>query len=785
MTAAQDELELSAEAAGRIRAGFISRALRWFFAFFLFLAVVPSAYAWTEIGINFRDSGGFVTDGANETYCTDADTFPTTRGGADFGWGSALSDGGRDRDSGVDRRFAGMNYTANTSQATFTLTLPSAGSYTVCVALGDEGGDHVNQYYWRLLDNATVLTTVSDADGTEFGKYDDATGVERTTANWVANNVCVTHTFATTSLKFLLGDGSSGGITPIAHMKVTQNASATVTEYDFDTLGNCSTGQEVSCQTDNGLASGDLQPGTTDGLRIKSASSFGITPPVGSGSSGIVCGSGPGSGTGPGYIDVDIPGGGTTSACVGEYVYFGRGYLANVSSTGNHGSALKYTDGASCSGYISVDWALENPRIIMEANATASCGTNAPSSFNLAMDESTWTAKNNQWYWVEICSTLNTTASGSDGDDGNGIVRMYVDEVLVLEYTNVNMQGNAGPAEFDSVFGPRSYVGLGVPRHEPMICFDHMKITAGGITPAGPEPGDTLGSGDGPYWLAVAGDGMEQRKLELDCSQTGTGSRYVSSAWSEDWKSGKTFVNSPDNNDYACNVTDCASCTTSTSLAASTSAANAGAGVYFTPGSLGGITSTLADGIYIHGHIYLDNLPVVSMALPGLAKCTSFNCSTGGSTVTNWLALTVTNGKWGLLPKTAGTVGTAHESTTAAAADTWTEFEIAVTDANKCSLAINGYWTIDAVDCNQDIASWAFANTEYRFVVAGTIDSRTESGAFVTNIDDFDAGGASFWSSRGWNSASVPNGFGPGTTAPGSGGSDDNSCRFQLLRRRR
>lgn len=558
----------------------------------------------------------------------------------------------------------------------------------------------------------------------------------------------------------LIGAGSLLGPVP---------AFSDVHTYTFEDLSDCpTTGQEATCQSDNGIS---LNVAGASGLRIGNAAFFGggVFAPVGS---GLICGSGDASSTGAGYIDETIPSGRTDSACLHMFVGFFNGFMQNVSTTGNHGASLKYSTPSSsdCTGYISIDYTLDDPRVIVEANDT-DCGghnpTNTPSgNANLSMNVGSWTPKNNQYYWMALCASVNTSATSTSMQSGNGTVRLDIDGVKVLEYTNVNMRGDSTTANFDSVHGPRSYRGFGVERHEGLMCFDQMIIETGTTTPR-TAPAATTGSGDGPYWYAVAGDGMEQSKLASDCSSPGTGSRYVSSDWSYDWKSGKSFVTSPDNNDYACDSSACPSCTTSNSMAATTAAANAGAGVYYSAGeNMSSVLSSTADGVYIHGHIYLDNLPSVSMALAGLAQCTSYNCSTGGSTVNQFLALTVTNGKWGLLPKTAGTVGTAHESTATAVADTWTEFEVAVNDANECSLAIDGTWVLDEVTCNQSISAWAIpaSNSGFRFPVIGIIDSITESGSFTANYDDVDVGGASFWSSKGWDAASVPDAFAPTPT---------------------
>jgi len=126
--------------------------------------------AWDK-GFNFRGTSGYVTDGANETYVLLGDAYPVTRNGVTFGWLSAPSSG--DRDSTIDRRLAGINYTANdgASQRDFQIDLPAAGDYIISLALGDHGFTQTYQY-WRLLDNTTVLATIADTDGTPAASYE-------------------------------------------------------------------------------------------------------------------------------------------------------------------------------------------------------------------------------------------------------------------------------------------------------------------------------------------------------------------------------------------------------------------------------------------------------------------------------------------------------------------------------------------------------------------------------------------------------------------------------------
>lgn len=172
------------------------------------------------IGINFRATSGYVTDGTDETYCI-GDNYPTTRGGATFGWTSALSDGTRDRNSGIDRRLAGFNSQANNgTQKTFQLDLPQAGDYTIGLAIGEDSFDQIYQYV-QVKDNTTTLFTIDDTNGTTAGHFLDANGTDHLTANWPSSQTTRSVTMSSTTLNVIIGSPTSQtNQSTIAHLFV-------------------------------------------------------------------------------------------------------------------------------------------------------------------------------------------------------------------------------------------------------------------------------------------------------------------------------------------------------------------------------------------------------------------------------------------------------------------------------------------------------------------------------------------------------------------------------------
>ncbi len=179
----------------------------------------------SDIGVNFRSTSGYVTDGANETYCL-GDIYPTTRGGVTFGWISGHATGvNRDRNSGNDRRLAGFNGTGNSgTQAQFQLDLPASGSWTIHLALGD--ASYAQGYeYVRIKDGSggSALLTIDDTDGTSANHFDDAGGNDRTAAAWPGSEVGVSVTFSGSTLWLLLGSPvAQAGQSTLAHLRAVQ-----------------------------------------------------------------------------------------------------------------------------------------------------------------------------------------------------------------------------------------------------------------------------------------------------------------------------------------------------------------------------------------------------------------------------------------------------------------------------------------------------------------------------------------------------------------------------------
>lgn len=179
----------------------------------------PVRAAWDK-GFNFRGTSGYVSDGATETYVL-AEGYPTTRNSVTFGFTSGVGSlQPVDRSAANDRRLAGINYD-NTARV-FQIDLPSAGTYTVHLALGDQAGGGNASCTVVVKDTATTLATVN-FDASVANQFTDATGAALTNVTWPAGEVGASLTFATTTLNLAL---SSAGYWTIAHVFVSQGGAA-------------------------------------------------------------------------------------------------------------------------------------------------------------------------------------------------------------------------------------------------------------------------------------------------------------------------------------------------------------------------------------------------------------------------------------------------------------------------------------------------------------------------------------------------------------------------------
>lgn len=200
--------------------------------------------AWDQVGFNFRCTLGYVTDGTNECFVSHSTSYPNTgcTSAGDtvtMGWTSGDALDCRDRDSGLDRRLAGLVRDSESSAtiSIFRVNLPTGGktNCTMRGAWGDPGSGSIGKTtFVRWCDGScgTPFATVNTA-GTAAGHWHDATGVDRTSAaNWVSGNAAVTHTFTNSFMTVEVSGAVGGGTfyTDTAHIFISCAVPASSTQ---------------------------------------------------------------------------------------------------------------------------------------------------------------------------------------------------------------------------------------------------------------------------------------------------------------------------------------------------------------------------------------------------------------------------------------------------------------------------------------------------------------------------------------------------------------------------
>lgn len=180
---------------------------------------------WSK-GFNFRATAAYVTDKPANTYVLN-ELYPTTRGGATFGWDSqGTGNVAFDRSTAEDI-YAGVNCQSNSGvQRTFRVDVPAPGRYQVRMLVGDTNA-HA-QVYAQVRDGTTPLFTL---DSTLLSAVDfqvagglgmDAGGVcNYGIVSWDEYNVGREVALTGTALYVTIGSPTAGtDFTCLAHLEV-------------------------------------------------------------------------------------------------------------------------------------------------------------------------------------------------------------------------------------------------------------------------------------------------------------------------------------------------------------------------------------------------------------------------------------------------------------------------------------------------------------------------------------------------------------------------------------
>ena len=189
-------------------------------------------------GFDFRNTSAYVTDPSTSTFqlCptgTANPAYPTTKSvngqSITFGWESGTANvDSRDRNSGIDARLAGINFVPSTAggSGTWRVDLPSSGSWTLNMAMGDASGAQTINL--NVKDTNTTLFSFANT-AVASGSFLDANGTAWTAANWPASNTSKTVTFTTTICRVVFNVPSSLSTT-LTHMLFTSTGNVVFEE---------------------------------------------------------------------------------------------------------------------------------------------------------------------------------------------------------------------------------------------------------------------------------------------------------------------------------------------------------------------------------------------------------------------------------------------------------------------------------------------------------------------------------------------------------------------------
>ncbi len=188
-------------------------------------SLVGQSTGWQQ-GFDFRNTPNFVTDPSGSVYVLATTAYPTITNGVTYGWTNTSLVQAYDRSTTVDPRLAGTNVGTNSKAATFYVDVPSPGTYSIQMAMGDASYMAcATQCQVQLLDGTTVLATISGGS-IAAGHFYDANRNQWSSAQWPTNNQPRQVTLSGTRLTAVVGTNQllvgSLGQTPLAYLGLTQ-----------------------------------------------------------------------------------------------------------------------------------------------------------------------------------------------------------------------------------------------------------------------------------------------------------------------------------------------------------------------------------------------------------------------------------------------------------------------------------------------------------------------------------------------------------------------------------
>src|SRR5262245_1065956 len=191
--------------------------------------------SWSK-GFNFRNTAGWVSDGADDTYVLGGSGYPTTRNGVTFGY----PDDAESRNFGPASvpELSGTNFCL-VFPTILRIDLPAAGDYILRGAFGSYYGA-ISDAYIEIRDDAAPLMTIDHSTGFSTGgtRWRDINDVlhDDAATSWLETETRVFH-FDSMICRVVLGAAPSrNGI--VSHFSLEQVVSGGGANFELVKSGN-------------------------------------------------------------------------------------------------------------------------------------------------------------------------------------------------------------------------------------------------------------------------------------------------------------------------------------------------------------------------------------------------------------------------------------------------------------------------------------------------------------------------------------------------------------------
>ena len=501
---------------------------------------------------------------------------------------------------------------------------------------------------------------------------------------------------------------------------------------DFENLENLDDGTHAD--RDVWQDNGNLLPEFNPAFVLK------VDPEEAAVGRGYVEGSPVPTSTGSGYMTANIPGGPYQAINYRFYVRFSDEYMTYWGAP--HGPRLNGVGDRGRSRGLTIELSAEGYYIY--STATTKSGSVDLRPFLPVGERPKF--QNGRWYCVELQAIMDTQVTDPTDakNGGNGIVRMWIDEQLVIEETSLNLGGVTDNLRWNSIMGPREYYHARIPLFGQSIYYDNFIISNNGtyIGPAQNENPRGVADPKSPYANYVGIEPFFGHHPAGDCS---SGSAYLKTNLGRKYGLGATkqteivYDGTP-------NLCPHKQDTPEQAVKVELPNGDTRGGIEWEkyPGAL---TQQV-----INGWIYLPSGNDYSQH-PSLVGFRGYSNFKHGKHV----ALTVADGKFGINQRREGRFDAELVLTSRRDVkfDQWQQFEIILWDDQTVSLMIDRDWAFHRKPLPHTV-DWMFIpRHSSRALTVGVIDYQG-TGPFTVYYDELQIGSASFWTCNGWSPTSSP-----------------------------